>query len=308
MELRNKNVLVTGGAGFIGSNLVLDLQERGHRVIVLDNLSSGKRENLNGFHGNFIEADVSKAIKLNNRFDAIFHMAAITDPRHSNEQKTYNENIKGFWLMQNLAEDSGSKFIYASTANLYGNGPIPMKENQKKDIITTYGESKLEMDDLVFILLKEMHIVGLRYFNVFGPGESSKGRSASMIYHLYKTMKAGKRPRLFKFGEQKRDHIYVKDVVDATIKALNAPSGIYNVGTGVATSFNDLTKLMNEILGTNLETEYFDMPYDPLTYQANTQADTELTKEKLRFKARFSLKEGMKDYFNLLDAEERRNL
>lgn len=294
-------VLVTGGAGFTGSNLTLNLEKLGHKVTVVDNLFSGTRDNLRGFGGNFIEADLLKPIKFNCCFDAIFHMAAITDPRHSNEQETYNKNIRGFWLMQGLAEDSGSKFIYASTANLYGNGPLPMKESQKPEIITAYGASKLKMDEIASQYFGKMHIVGLRYFNVFGPRESGKGKPASMIYHLYKTMEAGKNPRLFKFGEQERDHIYVKDVVDATIKALEAPSGIYNVGTGVSTSFNELVRLMNEILGTNLKPEYFDMPYDVKAYQANTQADIKLAKEKLGFKARYSLLKGVKDYVEWLE-------
>jgi len=139
-----------------------------------------------------------------------------------------------------------------------------------------------------------MHIVGLRYFNVFGSRESYKGRAASMVYHLAKQIKSGKNPRIFKFGEQKRDHIYVKDIVDATIKAMNAKSGIYNVGNGIGTTFNDLIKILNEIMGTNYKIEYFDMPYDPKTYQSNTQADTKKAEEFLGFKAKWPLKQGIK--------------
>lgn len=296
-------VLVTGGAGFIGSNLALELERLGHRITILDNLSSGTRENLKDFKGNFIEADVSKPIIFDGKFDIIFHMAAITDPRYKDNRKIYDKNLNGFKLMLNLAKKDNAKFIYASTANLYGNGSTPMRENQEKEIITAYGKSKLKMDEIASLYLEKMHIVGLRYFNVFGPRETHKGISASMIYHLYKTMKAGKNPRLFKFGEQKRDHIYVKDAVDGTIKALNAQSGIYNVGTGVATSFNELVNILNEILGLNAEAEYFDMPYNSKTYQANTQADTRLAEEKLGFKTRYSLREGIIDYIAWLEEE-----
>ena len=293
--------LVTGGAGFIGANLALELEKQGHEVVVVDNLLTGNKNNLKGFKGKFIETDVAENFDLKNNFDVIFHQAAITDPRHPNDEETYNKNIQGFKNIIYLAQKNNAKLIYASTAGLYGNGPTPMKEDQEKEILSSYGKSKLEMDKMAEKLFDKMHIVGLRYFNVFGTRESYKGRAASMVYHLAKQIKSGKNPKIFKFGEQKRDHIYVKDGVDATIKAMNAKSGIYNVGTGIATTFNDLIKVLNEVLNKNLEPEYFDMPYDPKTYQSNTQADTKKAEEFLGFKAKWSLKQGIKDYFNWLD-------
>lgn len=292
--------LVTGGAGFIGSNLALELEKQGKEVTVVDNLLTGKMENLSGFKGKFINADVSKEFILDENFDVIFHEAAITDPRFEDEDETLRANVEGFKVMIELAKKNNAKLIYASTANLYGNGPIPMKEDQEKELITVYGKSKLMMDEIAEKYFDSMHIVGLRYFNVFGPREALKGRPASMIYHLSKQMKAGKKPRLFKIGEQKRDHIYVKDVVDATIKALESKSGVYNVGTGIATDFNELVNLLNKVLGTNLEIEYFDMPYDPKTYQANTQADTTKAEKFLGFKSRWKLKDAIKDYLGWL--------
>ena len=190
--------------------------------------------------------------------------------------------------------------VYASTAGLYGNGHVPMREEQEKKILSAYGKSKLMMDNMAAGLFDKMHIVGLRYFNVFGPREAYKGRPASMVYHLGKQIKEGKNPRIFKWGEQKRDHIYVKDVVDATIKAIKAPSGIYNVGTGISTTFNDLTKILNGVLCTNLKQGYFDMPYDRKTYQNDTQADTTKAEKFLGFKAKWTLKEAIKDYMEEL--------
>ncbi|MDP7505836.1 MAG: ADP-glyceromanno-heptose 6-epimerase [Candidatus Woesearchaeota archaeon] len=295
--------LVTGGAGFIGSNLALELEKQGHEVIVVDNIFSGTKDNLNEFNGIFIEKDVSKPIEFEEKFDAIFHIAAITDPRHDNDEETYNKNVEGFKLMVKLAQEHNAKLVYASTANLYGNKPVPMKEDQEKEIITVYGKSKLKMDEMAGELFDEMHIVGLRFFNVFGPREAHKGRPASMIYHLYNQMKSGNKPKLFKMGEQIRDHIYVKDIVRAVILALDAPSGVYNVGTGVGTSFNEVVKVLNEVLGKELEIEYIDMPYDAKTYQANTQADTTLAEEKLKFKAEFSFKEGVKDYVEWMEEQ-----
>lgn len=292
--------LVTGGAGFIGSNLALELEKKGHEVVVVDNLLSGNKNNLKEFNGKFVEIDVAEKFDLNENFDVIFHQAAITDPRYPNDDETYKKNVEGFKNMISLAKKNNAKLIYASTAGLYGNGPVPMKEDQKKEILSVYGKSKLKMDEMAMELFDKMRIVGLRYFNVFGPREAYKNRAASMVYHLAKQIKEGKRPRIFKFGEQKRDHIYVKDCVDATIKAIDAKSGIYNVGTGIATTFNDLIKILNGVFGTNLEPEYFDMSYDPKTYQSNTQADATKAEEFLNFKVKWSLKEGVKDYMREL--------
>ena len=295
--------LVTGGAGFIGSNLALELEKQGHEVTIVDNLLTGNKNNLDRLNGKFVKMDVSENFDLNGKFDAIFHEAAITDPRYPNDKETYNKNVQGFKNMVELAKKNNAKLVYASTASLYGNGKVPMQEDQKKELMSAYGSSKLEMDNIASKLFDKMHIVGLRYFNVFGPREKYKNRAASMVYHLGKQMKLGKIPRIFKFGEQKRDHIYVNDAVDATIKALNAKqSCIVNVGTGIATTFNDLIKALNKPLGTDFEPEYFDMPYDPKTYQSNTQADTKKAEKILCFKARWELKKGIADYFKFLNA------
>ena len=293
--------IVTGGAGFIGSNLALELEKQGHEVIVVDNFFTGNKDNLKEFKGKILELDVSKE-DITESCDAIFHEASITDPRHENDDETYNSNTEGFKRIIALAKKNNAKLVYASTAGLYGNGKVPMHEDQNLEILSVYGKSKLEMDKMAEKLFDKMHIVGLRYFNVFGPREKHKGRPASMIYHLGKQVLENKNPRLFKSGEQKRDHIYVKDVVDATIAALNAKqSCIVNVGTGIATSFNDLLKVINEVLTKKNEIEYFDMPYDPNTYQSNTQADTKKAESLIGFKTKWSLEESIKDYFKFLD-------
>jgi ADP-L-glycero-D-manno-heptose 6-epimerase len=292
--------LVTGGAGFIGSNLSLELEKIGYDVTIIDNLSSGNKKNLEGFKGKFIELDISKPFELKEKFGIIFHQAAITDPRFENDNEMIRANIEGFKNIVELAKKNNAKLVYASSASMYGNTKVPMKEDQEKEILSAYAKSKLEMDNIASQLFDKMHIVGLRYFNVFGPREAHKGRPASMIYHLSKQIKSGKKPRIFKWGEQKRDHIYIKDVVEATIIAANTKkSNIYNVGTGIATSFNELIKILNEVLGTDLKPEYFDNPYEG-TYQNNTQADTTKAEKFLGFKAKWSLKEGIKDYMEEL--------
>jgi ADP-L-glycero-D-manno-heptose 6-epimerase len=290
--------LVTGGAGFIGSNLAIFLEKDGHEVVVADNFSSGHSDNISDFKGKVIDLDLSKDFGLDEDFDVIFHQAAITDPRYPHDNETIRQNVDGFYRILQFALKSGAKLIYASTASLYGNGAAPQKEDRPKELLSAYAKSKLIMDEMACHHFDDMHIIGLRYFNVFGPREEKKGRPASMVYHLAKQMMAGNRPKIFKMGEQKRDHIYVKDCVLANIKALDAKSGIYNVGTGVATSFNELVKVLNDVLDTNLEPEYIDMPYDKNSYQSNTQADTSRAKNLLGFSAEYDLKRGVKEYLD----------
>jgi len=294
--------LVTGGAGFIGSNLAIELEAQGYDVIIVDNLFSGNKENLREFKGIFIKADIADPqFDIEEKIDAIFHEAAITDPRHPDDSETYQKNIEGFKNVIKLAKKNNAKLVYASTAGLYGNGYVPMEEGQEKDVLTSYGKSKWDMDLMAEKIASTIHIVGLRYFNVFGPKELHKGRPASMIYHLGKQMRQNEKPRLFKYGQQIRDYIYVKDAVTATIKALDAKSDVYNVGTGIGTSFIDLVQTINSVFGKKLEPEYFDMPYDAKSYQNNTQADIKKAETGLHFKAAWNLKDAITDYFAYLD-------
>ncbi len=290
-------ILVTGGAGFIGSNLVLELEARGHEVVAVDNFRTGNRENLSGFRGELREGDVALgSADLSGQWDFVFHHGDITDPRHGDEAEVLEKNLAGFNRLLELCRNQGARFVYASTAGLYGNGPTPMQEDQPKLILTAYGRSKLQMDELAEKHGTEIPIVSLRYFNVFGPREARKGRAASMVYHLAQQVKTGAAPRLFKFGEQRRDFIYVKDVVAANLCAMQAPSGIYNVGTGVASPFNEVAEAVCDAFGVRRPIEYFDMPYDAKTYQSNTQAQTTRAQEKLGFVAQWGLWRAVTDY------------
>ncbi|MFA6584239.1 MAG: NAD-dependent epimerase/dehydratase family protein, partial [Elusimicrobiaceae bacterium] len=148
----------------------------------------------------------------------------------------------------------------------------------------------------------DMTIVGLRYFNVYGPREYYKGHAASMMFQLYNQMKQGKKPRIFKHGEQQRDFVYVKDVVSANLLAAQAEeSCVVNVGTGKPEDFNAVIACLNKELGTNLETEYFDNPYN--FYQMKTQASTGEADLRIGYKAQFSLSQGIEDYVKILEGK-----
>ena len=151
----------------------------------------------------------------------------------------------------------------------------------------------------------DMTIIGLRYFNVYGPGEYYKGKMASMVYQLYNQMKAGKRPRVFKNGEQQRDFVYVKDIVKINLCALNngKETGVYNAATGVPRDYNAIIRCLNKELGTNLEPEYIDNPYP--FFQLKTQADITKSKEKLGYEPDYSLEAGIADYVSILEGRDK---
>ncbi len=299
-------ILVTGGAGFIGANLTLELEKRfsSAKISALDDLSSSSRENLSGFKGEFIKGKIEDKTLINSlegkKFDFIFHQAAITDTTITDEEKMMQVNVDGLKNLLNLAKKERSRVIYASSAGVYGNGPAPMKEDQELSPLNAYALSKVKQDEVGMDFARENNlvIIGLRYFNVYGKGESKKGKSASMIWQLAQQMKEGKTPRIFKWGKQKRDFIYIKDVVEANLKAMEAKeSAVVNIGTGLAITFNEIIEVLNRVLKTAFDTEYFDNSYD--FYQNNTQAHTALAEHILGFKAGYSIEEGIRDYLSI---------
>ena len=305
-----QSILVTGGAGFIGSNLTLALQEMhpNARITVVDDFRSGDFKNLQGFRGDFVAADVSRldwhAQFGDRNFDAIFHEASITDTTVHDQLLQTHDNVEGFRKLLEFARPTQTRVVYASSAATYGIGTAgAMKEDQPAAPANVYAFSKVQLDNLARQYAKEHNawrIVGVRYFNVYGPREVHKKAAASMIYQLYSQMKAGKRPRVFKQGEHRRDFVYVKDVVKMTIGALNAPkSGVYNCGSGVAFSFNEVIAELNRSLGTKLEPEYFDNPYS--FYQPHTEADLTAAKNDLRYTPDYPPAKGIADYVTLLE-------
>ncbi len=298
------NFLVTGAAGLIGSNLALKLQEMGS-VFTLDDLSTGKKDNLAGFKGDFIAADIRTAdySKFLKKAEAIFHEAAITDTTVTDKNFMDSVNVEAFVKLLTFAKAIGcKKIIYASSAAVYGKGKVPMSEKDAPSPANIYGESKVKMEKVAAEFVKEnpdFSVVGLRYFNVYGPGESHKKKAASMIYQLYLQMGDGRNPRIFKWGEQFRDFIYVKDVVDANLKSMDyGKSGVFNVGTGTPNTFSKIIEVLNKTMGKDLKPDYFDNPYG--FYQDQTHADMRLANAELKFSAKYDLENGIKDYVNIL--------
>ena len=302
------NLLITGGAGFIGSNLVLELQERfpNSRLTVIDDFRSGDFKNLAGYRGDFVAANLAE---LNwreqfgeEKFDAIFHLASITDTTNHDQFEQVHDNVESFRRILNFGRPNKTRIIYASSAATYGAAAEASVESNGAVPANVYAFSKAIMDNLATRVATENRdwiIIGLRYFNVYGPREAHKGVPASMVYHLSKQMKAGQRPRIFKHGEQRRDFVYVKDVVAGSIRSLDAKSsGIYNLGFGQARSFNELISVLNDSLNTSLEPDYFDNPR--AHYQNFTQADLTNARNALGYAPQFPLEAGVADYMKWL--------
>ncbi len=193
-------ILVTGAAGFIGSNLVKRFQADGHEVVAIDDFSSGHWRNLVPFKGEIVTGDVAdpQIVSILDRhgpFELISHQASITDTTVIDQRKMMHNNVDAFRNLLDLAVQWSSRVVWASSASTYGQNPAPNKESQRPQPLNVYAYSKLAMEHLANRYQPRLKhpIVGLRYFNVYGPGEDHKGKFASMIHQLAKQMRAGKR-------------------------------------------------------------------------------------------------------------------
>jgi ADP-L-glycero-D-manno-heptose 6-epimerase len=303
LDLNGKTVLVTGGAGFIGSNLALHIEAQypDCRVVVLEGFNLGHFHNLRGFRGECISADIARADDLRRLadlpFDYLFHQAAISDTTVTDQQLVVRVNTNAFADLLDLAIERNAPVVYASSAGVYGNSPAPNRVGHGEQPENVYGFSKLMMDHVAARVAKQhgLPIVGLRYFNVYGPREQYKGTTASMILQLASQLLDGRRPRLFNHGQQQRDFVYIEDVVQANLKAIaSGQSGVFNVGSGEARSFNDIVEILSGELGIDVETEYVANPWS--FYQNHTEADIGPTRKQLGYEPRFRLEEGVRAY------------
>src|SRR5271155_5825040 len=299
-----KHIVITGGAGFVGSNLVHEVAKRhpDADLTVIDDFRSGYFKNLEGFKGDVIAGDLTQ-LTLKHYFggrkvDLVFHLASITDTTDHDQFRQVHANVESWRNLLRYFEGRKTRLVYASSAATYGIAAGVNKVDQPPKPANIYAFSKVQMDNLSRRWAKEnpsQVVVGLRYFNVYGPREAHKGAASSMILQLAQQMRRGQAPRIFKHGEQIRDFVYVKDIVSCTILASRArASGIYNAGSGVPRSFNDIVANHNRVLNTGYQPEYIDNPH--AHYQPHTEADLSLTTRALRYTPKFTLEKGIDDY------------
>jgi ADP-L-glycero-D-manno-heptose 6-epimerase len=207
-------------------------------------------------------------------------------------------NVEAFRKLLELAVEWKSRMVWASSAATYGRGESPNKESQTPEPLNVYGYSKLAMERLVerYAAKLPLPTVGLRYFNVYGAGENHKGKFASMIGQLARQMRHGKRPRIFTDGQQRRDFVYIDDVIQANLLAMTSKTpGVFNVGSGAASSFNQVVTELNRVLKTDLPIEYFDNPYD--FFQTWTEADLTQSRSVLKYNPQYTLGKGIDAYY-----------
>ena len=284
-------IVVTGGAGFIGSNLVRTLNANGYgEVLVVDDLTDGNK------FLNLVDCDILdyvdkdafiarlRAKDLPASIQAVFHQGACADTRERNGRYMMAANYEYSKVVLHICLDRRIPFLYASSAAVYGADAVFDETQKNEHPLNVYGYSKLMFDNHVRRILPgaRSQIVGLRYFNVYGPREQHKGKMASIVYHLNQQVRDIGKARLFRGydgysdGEQRRDFVHVDDVVAVNLWFLKKRhrSGIFNLGTGKSRSFNDVARAVLRWHGCE-EIEYIHFP-DELRgrYQSFTEADT----------------------------------
>ncbi|MHC1631804.1 MAG: NAD-dependent epimerase/dehydratase family protein [Methanotrichaceae archaeon] len=291
------STLVTGGSGFIGSNLVEDLLASGEEVVVLDNLDSGSLHNLKDLDGSLdvIEASCVNIPKLDINPDAIYHLGiASSSPMYKRDPMLVGDVINGTIAVFELAKKSGCRVVYASSSSLYNGCIPPHKEEMQIQVTDYYTEARLCIERIaeLYKRLFDLESVGMRFFSVYGPKERAKKEYANIITQFLWEMTDRKVPVIYGDGTQTRDFTYVKDVVSALKLAMESDyHGILNVGTGTSYSFNDVVQILNEKMKTEFQPRYTENPIK--NYVKHTLADTSKAEEVLGFKARYALKEGI---------------
>ena len=291
---------VTGGAGFIGSHLTKNLVERGNEVIVIDNLNTGKKQNVEKISKkiDFFEVDIRDFSAIENilkNVDGIFHEAALASVQDSFRipDEFFDVNVNGTENIFKIAKKLGIKVVYASSSSVYGNPiSIPIKENDDKNPFNPYAKTKLEDDKLAEKYAKNgLKVIGLRYFNVFGPGQSKE--YAGVIKLFLERIQQGLPPLINGDGLQVRDFVYVDDVVNANMLAMesNVNGEFFNIGTNSVVSVLDLANIIIKFSGLKLKPIHrSDVPGDVKA----TQADITKAKMMLKWKPTTSIENWLK--------------
>ena len=297
--------VVTGGAGFIGSHLTKILVEQGHKVTVIDNLHTGKKENLESIKEkiSFVKGDVLDNKLLNEIImdvDGVFHQAALASVQDSfSRPDEYNEvNVNGTENILKLAKKNDFKIVYASSSSVYGNPEsIPIKESDSKNPINPYAETKLRKEELAIKYSKMgVKVIGLRYFNVFGKGQSKE--YAGVLKLFLEKIRDGLAPKINGDGTQFRDFVYVEDVARANIMSMKSDVDheFFNVGTNTSITILDLAKTI---------IKYSNLDIEPIFGPAlkgdvmKTIADISLIKEKTGWEPKVVLEDWIKEIVSL---------
>jgi UDP-glucose 4-epimerase len=299
-------VIVTGGAGFIGSHLADELLRQGYQVIILDNLSTGRMSNIETLLGNrnaeFVKGSITNLSLLRKLFsgvDYVFHQAAIPSVPRSvkNPKASHNANITGTLNVLLAARDNGiKKVVYASSSSVYGDNPtLPKVEDMIPNSQSPYAVTKLtgEYYCKVFHEIYGLNTICLRYFNVYGPRQDPDSPYAAVIPLFINNALAGKSLVIYGNGEQSRDFTFVKDVAEANILAVESKAtGIFNIGRSERVTINHLTQLIIKLVGNNAVKPVYKNPRPGDI--VHSLADISKAKA-FGYHPKYSLEEGLKE-------------
>ena len=294
------NYIVTGGAGFIGSNIAKHLVSTGHNVTIFDDLSNGKKDNLDSIIDkiNFVNGDIRNFELLKNTLkntDGVFHEAALASVQESfsKQQEYHDVNVKGTENILKLSKEFGFKIVYASSSSIYGNPTkIPIEEDDPKNPINPYAQTKLDDENLAIKYAQMgVRVIGLRYFNVFGERQSPT--YAGVIKKFVKKVRNNEPPIINGDGQQTRDFVYVGDVVQANILAMksNVDYGFFNIGTGSSITILELANLIIDSFGLPVKPVHGpELPGDVKI----TRADISRAKKLLNWEHKTRIEEWLK--------------
>ena len=294
------NYIVTGGAGFIGSHITKHLVSIGHHVTIFDDLSNGKKDNLDSIIDKieFVNGDIRNFELLKNTLkntDGVFHEAALASVQESfsKQQEYHDVNVNGTENVLKLGKEFGFKIVYASSSSIYGNpSKIPIEEDDPKNPINPYAQTKLDDENLAVKYTQiGVRVIGLRYFNVFGERQSQT--YAGVIKKFVKKVRNNEPPIINGDGQQTRDFVYVGDVVQANILAMksNVDHGFFNIGTGSTITVLELANLVIDSFGLSLKPVHGpELPGDVKI----TKADISRAKKLLNWEPKTRIEEWLK--------------
>ena len=298
-DISGLKVVVTGGAGFIGSNLVEKLSGL-NTVYVVDNMNTGSilnlKESMKNGKVRLFRRDVKDINKLGLKPDVIFHLGMYSSsPMYKKNPRLVGEVVSGAVSVMELAKASGAKVVIASTSSLYNGIKPPHHEDVHPPVTDYYTEARYSVER-VAELYSKLHGVdanAMRFFSVYGYHEEAKKEYANLVSQFVWKMRKGERPVIFGNGEQRRDFVFVTDVVDALVRAYEKADGfgVFNVGTGKNYSLNETVKLINNELGSRIKPRYVKMPMQ--NYVMETLASTDKSRRILGFKAKVDLRKGI---------------
>lgn len=297
------NYLVTGGAGFIGSNLTERLVNEGHKVIVVDNLSTGDIKNLKAVKSKieFIKSPVAQILKNKNirKLDGVYHFGIPSStPLYRENPRFVGEAINEFIDMLELAQREKCKLVYASSSSVYNGNPTPFKEDMPVFIKDLYTEARYVMERLSRLHYDwhKTQSVGIRFFSVYGPHEEAKKNFANLVTQFLWNAQKGEKAIVYGDGNQTRDFTYIKDIIEGCMLAMNSKKvehDFFNIGAGCQFTINEMLKILEKAINKKIEIKYVPNPLPGYVYE--TWADTSKAEKTLGFKPKYPLEKGLKE-------------